>query len=92
MNDQIKEFLATVPEADGVPALESAPSVAVSQSWARRETLRRANGQLWGCWANNFSSACSATAMTAIEQGAILFEQAAGTCGSGSTIWVVTHS
>lgn len=91
-NQSLSEFISNIPESKATDDVPSAPSIKVNQSWARFETLRRANGELRGCWNQSFSGACGETIVTAIQIGAILFEQSAGNCANGSIIWVVTHS
>lgn len=91
----LEDFFKSIPEFNVEETTVSnvaAPSAAVIQSYARFETISRKNGKLYGCWSSSLNGACSEDKITPIDEGAILFQQYANNCSSGSAVHVVTYT
>lgn len=92
MNEQLKNYLAGVPESSKDDANESAPSATIKQSYARDETITKVSGRLRGCWSDSMSGACEETKYTSIQLSAIVFNQYAGDCDTGKAITAITYN
>lgn len=61
-------------------------------SFARRSSISRSGGQLFGGWSPAFSAACGPSFPSSIQEGAISRLSEAGRCGVGEIVIKAEHS
>ncbi|MEJ7623787.1 MAG: hypothetical protein WKF34_07320 [Pyrinomonadaceae bacterium] len=90
---ELVEFLNALPagaDADYPSLQDTHPNV--KQWYVRTNTVRRASGKIYGCFAETFSEACDETRERSFEVGSILYVDAPGKCSNGQALNLYTIS
>jgi hypothetical protein len=95
MSEELQKIIDSIPEVKSQEQanLENIPEwTGVKQVFAKKSTVRRNGGRIYGCFNDSFSGACDETEETSIQASAVIFSQGAGNCDTGGSVTIYTIS